>query len=305
MHVQRTAAGVVVETPAKLNLFLEVLRRRDDGFHDIETVITPIGLYDALHFIPNAAGDAAPIEFSWQRASESAVDDDWSIPANEQNLAVKAVELVRKRAGMTAGARLHLVKRIPPAAGLGGGSSDAAAALVAANLAWNVGYTLKRLAELAAELGSDVPFFLAGGPAVCRGRGERIERVPGGAKLHYVVVRPAVGLSTAEVYRNCQPAEAAGEPPRCASQMVAALQSGDPRSLAAGLHNRLEAAAARMSPQIDRLAKAFAELDLVGQQMSGSGSGYFGICRSARQARRAAAVLSSRGAGSVFAVTGL
>ena len=122
------------------------------------------------------------------------------MPEGPDNLVVRAVELVRRRAGVRRGAKLLLVKRIPAAAGLGGGSSDAAAALVAANEGWRLGRSRDELADWAAELGSDVPFFLAGGPAICRGRGERVEPVAGLGALDFVVVRPPEGLSTAAVY---------------------------------------------------------------------------------------------------------
>ena len=217
---------------------------------------------------------------------------------------MKAVELLRSRAGVEAGADIQLTKRIPSAAGLGGGSSDAAAALVAANLCWNIGYSQQRLLELAAELGSDVPFFLRRGAAMCRGRGELLEPLHAPRGLHFVIVRPPEGLSTAEVYRRCRPAED-GTDRRDSAALAAALHAGDLRRIAAGMFNRLQVAAEQMSPWVARLAAWFAELNLVGHQLTGSGSGYFGICRSARHARRAAARLSSRGAGSAFAVTGL
>ncbi len=113
--------------------------------------------------------------------------------------------LLRDRAGIRAGARLRLLKRIPATAGLGGGSSDAAAALLAGNVGWNLNWSRERLMELAAELGSDVPFFLAGGAAICRGRGEVVAPVGRLGTLFGVVVRPPVGLSTARVYGHCRP----------------------------------------------------------------------------------------------------
>lgn len=308
MIVQHTPAGVVVWTPAKLNLFLEVQCRRADGYHEIETIMVPVGLFDTLRFerAVDGAGNGR-IEFSCEVVAPhdpTQPADDWAIPADGENLVVKAVELLRATAGEERGARIHLTKRIPPAAGFGGGSSDASAALVAGNLAWNLGLSRERLHELAARLGSDVPFFLQQHAAVCRGRGEMIQPLQGGAKLHFVVVRPPVGLSTAEVYRGCIPADRTGDC-RTADRLIAALGTGDPRNLAAGLYNRLQPAAERLLPWIGKLSRWFTELNLIGQQMSGSGSGYFGVCYTASQARRAAAVLSSRGAGSVFAVKGL
>jgi 4-diphosphocytidyl-2-C-methyl-D-erythritol kinase len=191
-----------------------------------------------------------------------------------------------------------LVKRIPAAAGLGGGSSDAAAALVAANEGWQLGRSGEELAEWAAELGSDVPFFLAGGPAVCRGRGERVTPVAGLAAMSFVVVRPPVGLATADVYGVCRPAEK----PRDAQPLVEALQRGNWSQAGAGLLNRLQPAAERLSPWIKRLEQEFSSLGFLGHGMSGSGTSYFGLCRHVRQSRRNACILESRGLGRVFAV---
>ncbi|HEX5104843.1 MAG TPA: hypothetical protein VFV87_13575, partial [Pirellulaceae bacterium] len=213
MHVRRTGTHVEVLTPSKLNLFLEVLARRPDGFHEIQTLIAPVSIYDTLTFQPRGE-PGIKFDCRWAHGltarglrecageNEGAFGD---LPSGPDNLAWKAVELLRGRAIEKRGARLTLVKRIPAAAGLGGASSDAAAALVAANLGWNLGWKRERLAELAAELGSDVPFFLTRGAALCRGRGEAIEPLRA-APLHVTVVRPPVGLATGDVYRCCRPA---------------------------------------------------------------------------------------------------
>jgi 4-diphosphocytidyl-2-C-methyl-D-erythritol kinase len=192
---------------------------------------------------------------------------------------------------------MSLVKRIPAAAGLGGASSDAAAALVAANLGWNLGWTRERLMELAAELGSDVPFFLTEvGAAVCRGRGEQIAPLRA-ARLHVVVVRPPVGLSTPQVYRRCRPAAA----PASVQNLRQALECGNAAGVARQLANRLQAPAAELTTWIGQLEDEFSRQDCLGHQMSGSGSSYFGICRSARHAQRVASRLRARQAGMVYA----
>ena len=191
-----------------------------------------------------------------------------------------------------------LVKRIPAAAGLGGASSDAAAALVAAHEAWQLGWPRQRLVELAARLGSDVPFFLTRGAAVCRGRGEKIEPFAP-PRIHAVIARPPVGLSTPEVYSACRPAGATGE----AAKLVADLSRGNTAAAAGRLNNGLQDAAARLTPWIKRLQQEFERQDVVGHQMSGSGSSYFGICRTARHARRLAARLRACNMGAVFAAT--
>ncbi|HJT36201.1 MAG TPA: 4-(cytidine 5'-diphospho)-2-C-methyl-D-erythritol kinase [Pirellulales bacterium] len=309
MHVRSTAAGLEVLAPAKLNLFLEVLGKRDDGFHEIETLMYPIGLYDTLIVQDDPSGQIsltcqqADAKTGGQLASSEPVASTAAgdlLPAGADNLVVRAVELVRSRLSLSRGARLRLVKRIPMAAGLAGGSSDAAAALVAANRVWRLGLSSAELATLAGELGSDIPFFLHRGPAVCRGRGEIIEPVDRLGLLSFVVARPPVGLSTPAVYRACRPAAQS----RRVAPLIDALRQGRLATAARNLHNQLQAAAESLSPWIARLAREFARLDCLGHRMSGSGTSYFGWCGSARHARRVAAYLRGRGVGQVYAVQG-
>jgi 4-diphosphocytidyl-2-C-methyl-D-erythritol kinase len=297
MQVHRSAVEIVVQAPAKLNLFFEVLARCADGYHEIETLMCPVDLYDTLYFKEESSGN---LTLACQAAataggSHGALD---GVPCGEENLVMRAVELLRCRVGTARGAGLRLVKRIPVRAGLGGGSSDAAAALVAANLGWNLGLSPSELAALAAQLGSDVPFFLAGGAAICRGRGQQVEPAAGLGPLDFVVVRPPAGLATADVYAVCR----SGRRPRSVAPLVEALRRGDAPAAGRLFWNRLQPAAARLSPWIKRLRETFAEQDLLGHGMSGSGTSYFGLCRHARQARRLARRLQATGIGSVFAV---
>ena len=277
-------------TPAKINLFLEILGRRADGYHEIETLLAAVTLYDTLRFTATPSG-AIALDCRWASPQPGE-----PIPTDKDNLAFRAAALLRERSGVSAGATIQLIKRIPAAAGLGGASSDAAAALVAANLAWQLNWPRQRLMELAAELGSDVPFFLTRGAALARGRGERLEglRMP---KLHIALVRPPVGLSTPAVYRACRPADS----PQAAAPLVAALARGDAAAAGRLLVNGLEPAAASLTPWIERLQSEFERQGVLGHQMSGSGSSYFGLCRHARQARRVASRLRARSIGAAFA----
>lgn len=296
MIVYRQATSAVVWAPAKLNLFFEVLARRSDGFHEIETLMVPISLYDTLYAWPDSRGEVR-LDCRWA-AAFSASEALGRLPPEHENLATRAVRLLKTRAGVDAGLAMRLVKRIPSASGLGGGSSDAAAALLAANEIWRLGWTRSALAELAAELGSDVPFFLVGGAAIGRGRGERLEAVANLLPLHFVVVRPPEGLSTAAVYARCQVASAPAKLP----PLVEALRGGDTRKLRSLVHNRLEGAADTLSPWIGRVRRELARHDCLAAQMSGSGTAYFGICRHARHARRVGGRLQARGLGRVYSV---
>ncbi len=300
MQVHRWAADIVVHTPAKVNLFFEVLKRRNDGYHEIETLMCPVDLYDTFYFRDEPNGR---LDLTCERMLGSGgygLDDsvDGGLPRARDNLAWRAVDLLRRRAGVESGATLRLVKRIPIAAGLGGGSSDSAAALVAANEGWGLGRSTDDLARLAAEVGSDVPFFLYGGPAICRGRGERIEPIDTIGSLHFVVVRPPGGLATKSVFAECEVAEK----PRDLAPLLAALSQGNIKRVGRLLFNRLQPAAERLSPWISRLEHQLRREDLPGYGMSGSGTSYFGLCRHASHARRVARRLVANGVGNVFAV---
>jgi 4-diphosphocytidyl-2-C-methyl-D-erythritol kinase len=298
MRVHRSGGELVVHAPAKLNLFFEVLEKRSDGYHEIETLMCPITLYDTLHFQEEQNGG---VRLECRRVFGAGGLEGCGlhdVTDGPGNLVVRAVELLRQRTAVRRGARLLLVKRIPAAAGLGGGSSDAAAALLAANEGWRLGCSRDQLAEWAAELGSDVPFFLLGSAAVCRGRGERVEPVGGVTGLHAVVVRPPAGLATAAVYAACR----VPDQPRSVAPLLKAVEAGDWKAAGERLWNRLQPAAAALSPWVRRLEQEFAQLDFVGYGMSGSGSSYYGLCRHARHARRSARRLLAMGLGTVFAV---
>ncbi len=320
MRVVRRQREVLVAAPAKINLFFEIVSKRPDGFHEIETLMWPVAIYDELRLRDRPHDETGPVRLAcrwagatWKadptprRQSMSDADSLHSgtdaegvlLPREDENLAVRAVRLLRQRSGCERACDIVLTKRIPMAAGMGGGSSDAAAALVAANMAWDLGWSRGRLATLAAEIGSDVPFFLSAGPAICRGRGERIEPQTGLGILHLAVVKPPAGLSTAEVYAHCRPSEFR----RRVEPLTAALRRGDMRQLGSLVYNALQPAACKLSAWIRRLEREFAGMDCLAFQMSGSGTSFFGVCRTARHAERVAARLRTRGIGRVVAAS--
>ncbi len=296
MNLVRTPSGVVVQAPAKLNLFFEVLGKRPDGFHEIETLVVPIDCWDTLWLAPRSDDRIHLSCFQAGGRQEAGRADD--VPCGPENLVVRAIELLGRRAGVERGVDVRLFKRIPTAAGLGGGSSDAAAALAGANALWNLGCSIESLADLGAELGSDVPLFFAPGAAVCRGRGERVEPVAMRGTLHFVLVRPPVGLSTAAVYARCQP----GQPPRSVEPVQRALKAGNLGELGRELFNRLEPAAESLCPWIDRLRSELAREDCLAGRMTGSGTCWYGLCRHAGHARRVARRLQAKGWAMAWAV---
>lgn len=313
MFVSRVNDEVRVETPAKVNLFLEVLSRRNDGFHEIETLMAAISIYDTLIFSENSENEVrlgCAWAAGWQaqensrsssRLRESLDSGYGDLPQGSDNLVVRALETLRRRAGVDRGVTVQLVKRIPSAAGLGGGSSDAAAALIAANDLWQLHWTRNQLQEVATELGSDIAYFLGSPTAICRGRGERLEAVDRFTQLHLVIVKPPFGLSTAEVYQQCQPAKTARSP----TALLQCGRIGDLGGVGLHLFNRLERSAQTLTPWIDRMKNVFDRFDFVGHQMTGSGTSYFGICHNAYHARRTAAAVRSEHLGRVFCASTL
>ena len=295
MFVHRSGDGLAIAAPAKLNLFLEVQAKRSDGYHEIETLMAPVSLYDQLHW--HSRSDEA-LSLTCRLAPHLQQPGLAPLPVGPDNLVLRALERLRQRAGVSAGASIALHKTIPWEAGLAGGSANAAAALLLANEGWQLHWPRERLAQVAAELGSDIPFFFGHGAAICRGRGELVEPVAGLAGLHAVVVKPAVGLSTAAVYKNCRPTDV----PHHAAQLVAALRAGNWRGIGQHLFNRLQIAAESLCETIVQLKHWFSRLNCVAHQMSGSGSSYFGLFRSAGQARRAAALLRAQTSWQVFQV---
>lgn len=302
MYARRMGEAWEALAPAKLNLYLDVLGRRTDGFHELETLLAPIRLYDHLLWRPRADNGSTDFSFVHHSASPASLTD--LAPANDRNLVWRAVDLLATAAGCRPHGSLVLTKRIPIQAGLGGGSSDAAVALVLANAAWGIHYPLAKLSELASQLGSDVPFFLAGQTAVCRGRGERVEPVAGMPRLNVVVVAPREGISTAAAFQElAAPPWRQGEPRFGVERLARLLDELRCGALAAAsqwMINALQPAAATLCPIVERLGTAFAALGCCAHQLTGSGSAYFGVMRSARQARRAAASLSFANLGTVF-----
>ncbi len=294
-----------VAAPAKLNLYLEVLGQRTDGFHELETLMVPVRIYDQLRWTPESRSRShCSLSIDLQVLSGPA---DNLLPLDPaDNLVLRAAHLLATRAGIPPWGHFHLTKRIPLQAGLGGGSSDAAATLLLANECWQTRLSRAELAELATELGSDVPYFLNAGAAVCRGRGELIESLAGLPRLHVVVVKPTFGLSTPEVFRELAESSAPTEIRRKTSseqlaRLLAALRAGSISTACGWMTNRLEAAASRLAPEILRIKAALAQEGCWGQFMTGSGSTVVGIARSATQARRTARLLSAQNLGTVLA----
>ncbi len=289
MIVRVESDRINVLAPAKLNLFLEVRSKRSDGYHEIETLAVEIGLTDLLSFQHSATG------------SVSLVCDDPSLSCGPDNLVIKAAERLRREVGGTSGAAIELKKRIPVQAGLGGGSSDAAATLIGLNQLWSLGLSQTQLAAMGAELGSDVPFFFHGPAAICRGRGELVTPIPFRASFYVVLVSPGVGVSTADVYRSVR----VPHDPRSIAACEDAFRAGDLDRLGLSLFNRLQPVSESLVPELTKVRDALLCLDpsCDGSMMSGSGSAYFGLCPDRDSAEAVAQALETLGVGRIRVVT--
>lgn len=262
---------------AKVNLVLEVLGKRHDGYHEIATLLQTVDLSDRLIL---------------EEAGALLLDtDDRELPTDERNLAVRAARLLQDAAGIARGARITLRKRIPVAAGLGGGSSDAATTLWGLNRLWGLRWPTRRLGELAAQLGTDVPFFLQGGRALATGRGEILKPVPSAMALALVLVNPNFPLSTRDVYGRV-PADLAGSESR-AQAMIAALATRSAARVAANLYNSLERIVEPAYPVITRIKSALLGAGALGVVMSGSGPTVVGLARSLDHAKQIRARLTT------------
>ena len=278
-----------LRAPAKLNLYLRVLGKRPDGYHEIETLFERIDLADELAF------EAHPDQLLL-------TCDDPTLSCGEDNLVFKAAHLLQQVSGAARGARIQLIKRIPIAAGLGGGSSDAAATLLGLNQLWGLRLKPGRLQELSTSLGSDVPFFLAESPwAIGRGRGERCEPLDL-PRLAHVLVVPNARLSTREIYgsEGFDPSTPESRDGLTAARpsliMVRHAFSNGPAAagLARVLWNDLEPEAIRRCPVISLIQTHLRALGCLSARVSGSGPAVFGLCGDAAQAEAIAGALQGK-----------
>lgn len=294
MRFRRQGAALVVDAPAKLNLFLEVCGKRPDGYHQLETLMVPIGLCDTLRFTPQPQPG---IEL---RACFACDADAHGFPPGDDNLIVRAAQWLAAATGCRLGVRIDVLKRIPPASGMGGGSSDAAATLVALNRLWQTGLSDDDLDALAARLGSDLNFFVRSPQlAVCSGRGEIVEPRPLRRALHFVVLRPLGGLATAAVFREYRPETAR---PRSVAPLLARLERGSISGTRDLLFNALTAPAAQLSAEIAAGLQQIRAAGGAAPLMTGSGSACFCLCNGARHARWLGGRLRQRAAGRVWIV---
>lgn len=250
-----------VKAPAKINLTLDVLYKRPDNYHEIEMIMTTVDLADRIGL----------------KATESGIhieSADRFVPNDSRNLAYQAAQLLKDTFNIKSGVIISLDKQIPVAAGLAGGSSDAAATLKGLNQLWQLNLSLDELAELGAKIGSDVSFCVYGGTALAKGRGEIIEHLPAPPHCWVVLAKPTIGVSTADVYGAFNPAKA--EHPDT-GKMIEALKQGDYQAMCDHLGNSLESVTLEMHPEVAQIKEQMKKFGADAVLMSGSGPTVFGL----------------------------
>jgi len=260
---------MIWKAPAKVNLFLRVVRKREDGYHDIFSLMQKISLYDELYFSP------------CNRRGVFLDCSDDTLPTDEDNLVFKAAQSIFEFCNYRFGVKIRIIKNIPLTAGLGGGSSDAAATLLALNSIFSFGLTKNQLMRLGARLGADVPFFLFGNRALAYGIGDQLKRAPSCPDLNFVLIKPPFELSTKMVYENLTLRLTMGKNNYRSSRFLALSDIVDK------LHNDLESVSLKIYPELTVFKKMLLNHGALGALMSGSGPTVFGIFSNGKEAKKA------------------
>lgn len=259
---------------AKINIGLDVLRRRADGYHEVKMIMQTVDIYDEL-----------VLERRKQPGIELRMDNS-ELPSGGDNLICRAADLLFREKKITGGVNISLTKRIPIAAGMAGGSADAAAALRGVNELFDMGYSLTELQALGVGLGADIPYCLAGGTMLSEGIGEILTPLPAPPAAHLVIAKPDINVSTAFVYGNLHADSLAWHPD--IDGMIAALQKGDLDGITGRLGNVLETVTVKAHPVIEQIKELLRKQGAENALMSGSGPTVFGIFKEKETAARAA-----------------
>jgi 4-diphosphocytidyl-2-C-methyl-D-erythritol kinase len=269
---------VKIRAPAKINLSLRVVGKRRDGYHLLDTIMVPVSLYDEIEIRKiSAAGGKKVVD----RLIKVTCDHPL-VPRGDENIAYKAALLLMRRAGSEQAVHVHIRKRIPVGAGLGGGSSDAAATLIGLNRLLKLRLSAAKLEKIARSVGADVPFFIRARPARARGIGERLQPIRKLTRFWVVIVYPGFAVSTAWVFKSFS--STLTKPPLNTS-ILSSLKSLE--KLAGLLHNDLESVTLKRYPRLRLIKARLLHEGAAGGLMSGSGSSVFGVFASQRQAARA------------------
>lgn len=290
-----TPTEVVVRAPGKVNLALAVGRREADGYHPLATVFQAVSLVEEVRVRP---AERTSLTVEGLHADR--------VPTDGTNLALRAVRLLAEHVGVDEPVHLHVTKGVPVAGGMGGGSADAAAALVACDQLWSTGLSRAELSELAAVLGSDVPFALLGGTAVGRGRGDMLSPALARGVYHWAFALRDQGLPTPAVYRAFDDLVGGhADEPEPDRRLLRALSTGSPEAVGAALSNELEPAALELAPELVETLAVAEDAGALGVLVSGSGPTVAALARDRRHALAVAAAITASGvADEVLTATG-
>ncbi|RHM53160.1 4-(cytidine 5'-diphospho)-2-C-methyl-D-erythritol kinase [Mitsuokella sp. AF33-22] len=276
---------ITINGEAKINLTLDILGKRPDGYHEVSMVMQSVSLYDTLQLERIPEGIELSIDVPW-------------LKADDKNLAYRAAALLLAHSRVQGGVRIHLTKRIPMAAGLAGGSADAAAVLRGVNALYELGLSVDELCELAGRLGSDIPFCVRGGTMLATGRGEVLRRLPPVPAFWVVLAKPPISVSTAWAYQHYDAEGAERHPDNDA--MCRALAAGSREELAPLLCNVLESVTIKQYPVIAAYKEQMMQQGVLASMMSGSGPTVFGLLETREAAERLAAALREKTDADVF-----
>jgi 4-diphosphocytidyl-2-C-methyl-D-erythritol kinase len=273
--------ALTLRSPGKINFGLDIIRRRPDGFHELESIMAPLDVCDEMEFELRKNNHGVTMEC-----------DAPGLPTDSSNLVIRAALLLQEHARATAGAHIKLRKRLPIAAGMGGGSGNGAVALTGLNQLWKLGLTAKQLHPLAASLGSDCALFLDPKPSFCHGRGELVEPLSNAEiatlrRAHFVLINPGFGISTKWAYAEVRPFLTGHS--GAVKVIRDALAGADLSAAARAMVNTLEGPALRKYPMLELLKESLARNGCVASMMSGSGATVFGVATSRADAERAMA----------------
>ena len=264
---------IVINAMAKINLGLDVLRRRENGYHDVKMIMQTVDIYDTLEFVKR---DDKQIIIKV---------DAMELPTDENNLIYKATKLLFEKKDIEEGVEITLTKRIPIAAGMAGGSTDAAAALVGINRLFELGFSVEELKEIGVKIGADVPYCIEGGTALSEGIGEILTKLPDAPDCFVVVAKPEISVSTKYVYENLHANELKYHPD--IDGMVDAIRNHDLDGVCSRMENVLETVTENKYPVISELKKILKEAGAQNALMSGSGPTVFAIFKEEETAKKA------------------
>lgn len=270
---------LTINAHAKINLTLDVLGKRPDGYHEVEMIMQSIDLHDVVFLEEIDKGIDVTTDHPLLGAADS-------------NIAYRAAQVFIDTYGIRKGVKIHINKNIPVAAGLAGGSTDAAAVLNGLNSLWNMGLGKDEIAGTGALIGSDVPFCVNGGTALARGRGETLSSLPDAPEMWLVLAKPMLGVSTEEIYQNFDPALVRQRPQT--SEVIKAIHTGDISGIIENMVNVLETVTLRLYPEVRQLKKVMKDAGIYRPLMSGSGPSVFGIAENRYNAEQLAVQLKEK-----------